>query len=198
MFYIYVCELTLLEHRMDDLSVFENSEVLQQDRLQAGHLIFISLWSHHNVYRGSGTWFNIGWKQQNFTVRFHLNIKNNDNEITFWHAVHQKNQISDFLPCLNCVGVAVDKRTGETDEEGLAGLSPTWISRASCDTKEPQSINTFKTSTVQTTEPSKSASKIWHPMPFEEICIASVKTQPPSSLILGRSLEEAPHPDTIK
>ncbi len=39
-------ELTLLEHRMDDLFVSENSEVLQQDDLQAGYLLLISLWSH--------------------------------------------------------------------------------------------------------------------------------------------------------
>lgn len=38
-------ELTFLQLRMDDLLVFKNREVLQQDGLKAGHLLHISLWS---------------------------------------------------------------------------------------------------------------------------------------------------------
>lgn len=38
-------ELTLLQHRMDDLSVFEKSEILQQVSLQADYFILISLWN---------------------------------------------------------------------------------------------------------------------------------------------------------
>lgn len=46
--YVYLYELTLLQHRMDALSVFENSEVLQQDGLQADYLLLIGLLSHHH------------------------------------------------------------------------------------------------------------------------------------------------------
>lgn len=38
-------ELTFLQNRMDDLSVFENREVLQQDGLKSDHLLLISLWN---------------------------------------------------------------------------------------------------------------------------------------------------------
>ena len=38
-------ELTFLQNRMDDLSVFENREVLQQIGPKSDHLLLISLWN---------------------------------------------------------------------------------------------------------------------------------------------------------
>lgn len=39
-------ELTLLQHRMDDLSVFQLREVLQKGCLKANQLFLISLWNN--------------------------------------------------------------------------------------------------------------------------------------------------------